>query len=89
MLLHINHAHHDTMLEGIFNDQVRICIRRVLVFILMMDTCQSVSQSDVYYSLYDIIANKIHMQHYCGMQHYGSIYGYAQSTFSQINLATR
>ena len=50
---------------------------------------QSVSQSDVYYSLYDIIANKIHIQHYCGMQHYGSIYGYAQSTFSQINLATR
>ena len=50
---------------------------------------QSVSQSDVYYSLCDIIANKIHIQHYCGMQHYGSIYGYAQSTFSQTNLATR
>jgi hypothetical protein len=44
---------------------------------------QSVSQSDVHYSLYDIIANKIHMQHYCGMQHYGSTYGHAQSTFSQ------
>jgi hypothetical protein len=30
----------------------------------------AVSQSGVYYSLYDMIANKIHMQHYCSMQHY-------------------